>query len=342
VEIALTLPEQADLACVFGEADRHLKLLREGLGVEVSAREGRVRLRGEGRAVLAARRALQRLCESKGAALPSRREALELMAACLAWAEGLDEETVEALLSPDAPLLAGEQGTWRLEVFASGRRIEPRSPNQRRYLEAIERSDLVLTVGPAGAGKTYLAVAAAVHLLRAGRARKLVLARPAVEAGEKLGFLPGDIEAKVNPYLRPLFDALHDMLDYNAIKRFMLNDVVEIVPLAFMRGRTLNDAVIILDEAQNTTRGQMQMFLTRLGQRSKAIVTGDVTQIDLEDPRQSGLVDACRRLRRVPGVEIVTLEKQDIVRHPLVQRIVEAYGERPREASDNGEAQRHG
>ncbi|RMD63836.1 MAG: PhoH family protein, partial [Planctomycetota bacterium] len=160
-----------------------------------------------------------------------------------------------------------------------------------------------------------------------------------------LGFLPGDIEAKVNPYLRPLFDALHDMLDYNAIKRFMLNDVVEIVPLAFMRGRTLNDAVIILDEAQNTTRGQMQMFLTRLGQRSKAIVTGDVTQIDLEDPRQSGLVDACRRLRRIPGVEIVALEKQDIVRHPLVQRIVEAYGEGAEAAASvngDGEARRHG
>jgi phosphate starvation-inducible PhoH-like protein len=189
--------------------------------------------------------------------------------------------------------------------------------------------DMVFGVGPAGTGKTYLAVASAVHLLRADRVRRVILVRPAVEAGEKLGFLPGDLEAKVNPYLRPLFDALGDMMDYATIRRFMESDVVEVVPLAFMRGRTLNHAVIILDEAQNTTRGQMQMFLTRMGEGSKVIVTGDVTQIDLPDPRESGLVDAARRLSRVPGVAFVALDRSDVVRHELVQRIVDAYGEEP-------------
>ncbi|MBL0927943.1 MAG: PhoH family protein, partial [Phycisphaerales bacterium] len=213
----------------------------------------------------------------------------------------------------------------RLEAYTGGRPVTGRSPNQDAYLEAIRTHDLVIAIGPAGTGKTYLAVAAAVHLLKTGRVKKAILARPAVEAGEKLGFLPGDQFAKVNPYLRPLLDALHDMLDYATIKRFLSNDVVEIVPLAFMRGRTLNDAVIILDEAQNTTRGQMQMFLTRMGQRSKMIVTGDATQIDLPDPRESGLIDAARRLRRVNGIATVALDSSDVVRHELVQRIVDAY-----------------
>jgi phosphate starvation-inducible PhoH-like protein len=167
--------------------------------------------------------------------------------------------------------------------------------------------------------------------------RKLVLARPAVEAGEKLGFLPGDIEAKINPYLRPLFDALHDMMDFATIRRFMDSDVLEVVPLAFMRGRTLNNAVILLDEAQNTTRGQMQMFLTRMGRDSKMIVTGDVTQIDLPEPASSGLVDAARRLRRVPGVAFATMDQRDVVRHTLVQRIVEAYGADESRAGATGE-----
>jgi phosphate starvation-inducible PhoH-like protein len=220
-------------------------------------------------------------------------------------------------------------GGWheRLDVYAGGDRIEPRSDNQRAYLEAMRECDLVIATGPAGTGKTYLAVAAAIHLLKTGRVKKVVLARPAVEAGERLGYLPGDQYAKVNPYLRPLLDALHDMVDFATLKRFMASDVVEVAPLAFMRGRTLNDTVIILDEAQNTTRGQMQMLLTRMGQRSKVIVTGDTTQIDLPEPGESGLIDAVRRLGRVPGVGLVTLERRDVVRHALVQRIIEAYGE---------------
>ncbi|MBI1338134.1 MAG: AAA family ATPase [Phycisphaera sp.] len=196
---------------------------------------------------------------------------------------------------------------------------------QSRYVHAIQQHDLTLCTGPAGTGKTYLAVAVAASMLKRGQARKLVLVRPAVEAGEKLGFLPGDMQQKVNPYLRPLLDALHDMMDFEQIQRLMAVDVIEVIPLAFMRGRTLNEAVIILDEAQNTTKMQMLMFLTRLGHGSKMVVTGDTTQIDLEDPRESGLIDAARRLRKLSGVGMVTLDGTDIVRHSLVQKIVETY-----------------
>ncbi|GAB4192910.1 MAG: hypothetical protein Kow00105_07000 [Phycisphaeraceae bacterium] len=210
--------------------------------------------------------------------------------------------------------------------YLPGKQVKALTPGQRAYLQAIFENDLTFCSGPAGTGKTYLAVAAAVSMLKRGQIRKLVLVRPAVEAGEKLGFLPGDLQEKVNPYLRPLLDALHDMMEFDQIQRFMACDLIEIVPLAFMRGRTLNDALIILDEAQNTTRGQMLMFLTRLGMGGKMIVTGDASQIDLDDPRESGLVDAVRRLRHVRGVGMVTLDGADIVRHSLVQRIVEAYG----------------
>jgi phosphate starvation-inducible PhoH-like protein len=222
---------------------------------------------------------------------------------------------------------SGEQWDGRLNVYVSGRPVRPKTLNQERYLSAIRDNDLVFGVGPAGTGKTYLAVAAAVHLLKIGQVQKVILVRPAVEAGEKLGFLPGDMQAKVNPYLRPLLDALHDMMDFPTIRRFMDNDVVEVVPLAFMRGRTLNNSVIILDEAQNTTRGQMKMFLTRMGHGSKMIVTGDTTQIDLPDPRESGLIDAFRRLRRTTGIGFVTLDRADVVRHPMVQKIIDAYGD---------------
>ncbi len=212
-----------------------------------------------------------------------------------------------------------------LDVYARGRRIAAVTEGQRLYLDAIHQHDLTFCCGPAGTGKTYLAVASAASMLKRGVVRKLVLCRPAVEAGERLGFLPGDLQAKVNPYLRPLLDSLHDMMDYEQIQRFMACDLIEVIPLAFMRGRTLNDACIILDEAQNTTKAQMMMFLTRLGHGSKMIVTGDTTQIDLPEPRDCGLIDAVRRLRRVRGAAMVTLDQADIVRHNLVQRIVEAY-----------------
>ncbi|MBV8233356.1 MAG: PhoH family protein, partial [Planctomycetaceae bacterium] len=205
------------------------------------------------------------------------------------------------------------------------RLVRPRTAGQTRYLQALRENELVFCVGPAGTGKTYLAVAMAVSALRRGSIKKIVLVRPAVEAGEHLGFLPGDLEAKINPYLRPLLDALHDLMDYDQIRRYMGSDLIEIAPLAYMRGRTLNDAVIILDEGQNTTVPQMKMFLTRMGQNARIVVTGDVTQVDLPLATVSGLADAVERLRDVPGVGIVSLDKSDIVRHPLVQAIVNAY-----------------
>jgi phosphate starvation-inducible PhoH-like protein len=212
-----------------------------------------------------------------------------------------------------------------IDVYARGHAVKPMTEGQKRYLDAILHNDLTFCLGPAGTGKTYLAVAAAANMLKRGQVRRIVLARPAVEAGERLGFLPGDLQAKVNPYLRPLFDALHDMMDFDQVKRFMMNDVIEVVPLAFMRGRTLNESAIILDEAQNTTASQMLMFLTRLGHDSKMIVTGDTSQVDLPEGTKSGLVDATDKLRGIKNIALVHLERGDIVRHRLVQNIVDAY-----------------
>ncbi len=214
-------------------------------------------------------------------------------------------------------------------IRASARKhVVPKSANQKRYIEAIRSSDLVLGIGPAGTGKTYLAVAMAISLLNERRIQRILLARPAVEAGERLGFLPGDIAAKVDPYLRPLYDALYDMLELDRIERLLERGTIEVAPLAFMRGRTLNDAFIILDEAQNTTVEQMKMFLTRIGLDSKAVVTGDPTQIDLPSPKTSGLLDAIEVVSGIEGIETVHFDRTDVVRHPLVQRIVQAYDRR--------------
>ena len=318
------VPVVNDWVGVAGLADRNLKLIREVLGVSISARDGVVQLGGEERQVAMAQRVLRSLDDQAGRHQNlDREQVLELIA------------DVSARSRLDGPVHGGAASRHRdgpiswdgdLEAYSAGRRIKPRSDNQRFYLDAIRDHDLVFGVGPAGTGKTYLAVAAAVHLLKTDRVRRMVLVRPAVEAGEKLGFLPGDLEAKVNPYLRPLFDALHDMVDFPTMRRFMESDVLEIAPLAYMRGRTLNHAVVILDEAQNTTIAQMKMFLTRMGDGSKMIVTGDPTQIDLPDPSQSGLIDAARRFRRVKGIGFVALEKSDVVRHPIVQRVIDAYG----------------
>ena len=208
---------------------------------------------------------------------------------------------------------------------AGKRRIAAKSANQRRYLDAIEQHDIVFGIGPAGTGKTYLAMAQAISYLLAKKVSRVVLARPAVEAGEKLGFLPGDLQEKVNPYLRPLYDALYDMLDVEKADRLLERGTIEVAPIAFMRGRTLNDAFVILDEAQNTTTEQMKMFLTRLGFCSKAVVTGDITQIDLPIGRVSGLVQAMEVVGKVDGVEFVYFDERDVVRHKLVQAIVKAY-----------------
>ena len=223
----------------------------------------------------------------------------------------------------DSPITA--ETSKAITVYSHKKVIEPNTKGQLKYVETMLANDLTFCIGPAGTGKTYLAVAIAVSMLKKKQIRRIVLARPAVEAGEKLGFLPGDIQAKVNPYLRPLFDALEDMMDFTQMKKFMELDIIEIIPLAFMRGRTLNEAVIICDEAQNTSALQMLMVLTRLGHGSKMIITGDITQIDLPAGQKSGMVEALELLRRIKGIGSVELTQRDIVRHRLVQNIVRAY-----------------
>jgi phosphate starvation-inducible protein PhoH and related proteins len=223
------------------------------------------------------------------------------------------------------------------QTAGTKRRVNPKSPNQKRYLETIEQNDIVFGVGPAGTGKTYLAMAQAVSYLMAKKVSRIILARPAVEAGEKLGFLPGDLQEKVNPYLRPLYDALYDMMDTEKATRLVERGTIEVAPIAFMRGRTLNDAFVILDEAQNTTSEQMKMFLTRLGFGSKAVVTGDITQIDLPNPKASGLIEALRIVKDIEGIGFVHFDDRDVVRHKLVQAIVKAY-----DSFSGGSGQRDG
>ena len=318
MELTIRLPHGEQRMAVTGTAERNLKIIRETLGVSLSARNGSLRVSGDSTAVGRAAHVIEQLGEAARSARPMTRQ--QLLEAIAELDQRPSGGPAAAAAGRKPPL--GEP----LDVFLPGRRVKPMTDGQRVYLTAIAGHDLTFCVGPAGTGKTYLAVAVAAAMLKRGDVRKLVLVRPAVEAGEKLGFLPGTMQEKVNPYLRPLLDALHDMMDFDQIQRYMDADLIEIVPLAFMRGRTLNDALIILDEAQNTTRSQMLMFLTRLGHGSKMIVTGDTSQIDLPDPRDSGLVDAIHRLRRTAGVARCTLAGADIVRHNLVQRIVDAYG----------------
>ncbi len=336
MELTIEFPIGPDPVAVLGVHDRNVRLLREGLGVSVTPRGGIVRISGHEEGVRAAERFLRAILRRGGRA--STGDVLQMLAEAasggLMVPNGSDYPDVSA--SPASglgsrpmrvPPREGEAWEGPLAVYSGGRQIRARTPGQEHYLEAIRTSELVFGMGPAGTGKTYLAVAAAVHLLRTDRVRKLVLVRPAVEAGERLGFLPGDMQAKVHPYLRPLLDALYDMMDVGTMERFLESGVIEIAPLAFMRGRTLNQAAILLDEAQNSTIGQMQMFLTRMGEGSRMIVTGDPTQIDIPDPAGSGLIDAARRLRRVRGVAFASLTREDVVRHPLVQRIIDAYGD---------------
>ncbi len=320
MELTISLPHGEERLAITGVAERNLKIVRETMDVTLSARNGTLRISGESEAVGRAAYVFERLGDAarKGRTM-SRQELLDMIAT------SSHANRPGQTPGRTADLRGGS--AEGLEVYLTGRRVKPMTPGQRAYLDAIFNHDLTICSGPAGTGKTYLAVAAAVYMLKKGVVRKIVLVRPAVEAGEKLGFLPGSMQEKVNPYLRPLFDALHDMMEFDQIQRFVAADLIEVVPLAFMRGRTLNDAVIILDEAQNTTRSQMLMFLTRLGHGGKMVVTGDTSQIDLEDARESGLVDAARRLGRVKGVALTTLSQPDIVRHHLVQRIVEAYGQ---------------
>ncbi len=310
MELTITLEDGGDRVALFGTGDRHLRLIRGALGVRITARDAHVRLSGEAGAV------------GRAAAVIERLQGLLREHPCLS-----DEHITDAIADAAREDSEAARSPERIDVYAKHGTITPKTDGQRDYVRAIAEHDLVFCLGPAGTGKTYLAVAMAVSMLKASRIKRIVLVRPAVEAGEKLGFLPGDMQAKVNPYLRPLFDAMHDMMTFDQIKRFMQNDVIEVIPLAYMRGRTLNNSVVILDEAQNTTASQMLMFLTRLGHHSKMIVTGDDSQIDLADGRLSGLIDAVRRLRGIHGISVVRLHELDIVRHRLVQSIVGAYAD---------------
>lgn len=248
----------------------------------------------------------------------------------------LTEDVIIDIIKGEPPKNVNTEGVI---IFGqSGRPIAPRNANQARMVQSFAKNDLTFALGPAGTGKTYIAIALAVAALKNKQVKRIILSRPAVEAGEKLGFLPGDMKDKIDPYLRPLYDALEDMIPAIKLKEYMESDTIQIAPLAFMRGRTLNDAVIILDEAQNTTKHQMKMFLTRLGVNAKMIVTGDATQIDLPRSVQSGLMQALKILRGVDGIGVIEYVKKDIVRHPLVQRIVDAYEAREKKVDDEFEA----
>ncbi len=306
-ESIISVVNTKSLLAIFGTYDQHLRKIRRALGVSISAQDGQIHVRGNQEAVTSATLVLEELqaqVERQGT---------------------LSAEDVDRVLDR----FQRNEGVYPIapvEVFG-GRMVRARSAGQAQYMEAIRNNSIVFCIGPAGTGKTYLAVAMAVAALKEGSVRKLVLVRPAVEAGESLGYLPGDLEAKIHPYLRPLFDALREMMELDSIQRYKEQELIEVLPLAYMRGRTLNQAFMILDEAQNTTIGQMKMFLTRMGQNSKIVVCGDITQVDLAPHTHSGMVDALVRLKNIEGIATVQLTVEDIVRHPLVQQVVDAYAE---------------
>jgi phosphate starvation-inducible PhoH-like protein len=306
----LKLREGTDTAALFGHHDRHLKLIEDDLGVRLSARGEEVTLDGLPDATRQAERILFELANLTN-------EGLVLQV------DDVTHALTALRQTPDASIK--EVLTNATTIVTKKRFVGPKSPTQKSYIEAIEKHDIVIAIGPAGTGKTYLAMAMAVSALMKKEVSRIILARPAVEAGEKLGFLPGDMYAKVNPYLRPLYDALFDMMDMERANRMIERGDIEIAPLAFMRGRTLNDSFVILDEAQNATAEQMKMFLTRLGFHSKVVVTGDITQIDLPSERASGLIEVKEILRDIEGIAFVYFDEKDVVRHRLVQDIVKAY-----------------
>ena len=301
---------------VLGSHDQNLRMIRKALDVDIVFRNGVVMVEGTDEGVEKAEKALQEIQSRVKVYGRVRESEVET----ILRAAGVKKEA-----EPAAGEEPAEADKHRIRVFYRDRTIVPKSTGQQEYIDAIRDHDIVFCTGPAGTGKTYLAVAMAVSAVRDGQLRKIILVRPAVEAGEKLGFLPGTMQEKVNPYLRPLYDALNDMMEFGQVQKYIERDIIEVVPLAFMRGRTLNESFIILDEAQNTTTMQMKMFLTRMGVKSKAVITGDVTQVDLPSGEASGLIDAQRLLRRVPGIAFIALDRADIVRHRLVQEIVDAY-----------------
>jgi len=301
-----------NIETLFGTRDENLHVLEDGLNINIDLRSNHIELDGAARDVA---RAEQLFADYE-----------HLQRTGHQFNNGDLNSMLRVVVGDPNVTLRGLAEAGRQRSF--GRRtVQPKSPNQRRYLEAIEEHDMVFGVGPAGTGKTYLAVAMAISALLNKQVNRIILARPAVEAGERLGFLPGTLQEKIDPYLRPLYDALFDMLDPERVERYLEKNVIEIAPIAFMRGRTLNDSFVILDEAQNTTSEQMKMFVTRLGFNSKAVITGDITQIDLPNARRSGLLEAIDILKSVNGLAFVHFDESDVVRHHLVQRIVRAYDE---------------
>ncbi len=301
-----------NIEALFGARDEYLHLLEDGLNVTIDLKAESVEIQGAARDVARAEQVFS--------------DYDHLQRNGYVFQNGDLGSMLRVVVSDATATLRGLAEAGRQRAF--GRRtVQPKSINQRRYLEAIESHDMIFGIGPAGTGKTYLAVAMAISSLLAKKVNRIILARPAVEAGERLGFLPGTLQEKVDPYLRPLYDALYDMLELEKVDRYLEKNIIEIAPIAFMRGRTLNDSFIILDEAQNTTAEQMKMFVTRLGFNSKAVITGDITQIDLPNKR-SGLLEAMDVLKGVEGISFVHFDESDVVRHSLVQRIIRAYDER--------------
>src|SRR3989440_1542382 len=301
-----------NIETLFGTRDENLHVLEDGLNIAIDLKSDSIELEGAPRDV--------------GRAEQVFTDYDQLQRSGFTFNNGDLNSMLRVLMADPKTTLRGlaEAGRQR----SLGRRtVQPKSVNQRRYLEAIEKHDMVFGIGPAGTGKTYLAVAMAISALLSKRVNRIILARPAVEAGERLGFLPGTLQDKIDPYLRPLYDALYDMLEPEKVDRYLEKNVIEIAPIAFMRGRTLNDSFVILDEAQNTTSEQMKMFVTRLGFNSKAVITGDVPQIDLPNERRSGLLEAIDILKNIDGVVFMKFDETDVVRHHLVQRIIRAYDE---------------
>jgi phosphate starvation-inducible PhoH-like protein len=309
--LKIALEITPNLEPLFGTRDENLRLMEDKLGVRIDLRSDAVAVEGPEEGVARVQRIFQDFEALRKQGIHPHNGELNGLLRLVVMDPA---STLRALADSGKQRSAGVKRT-----------VQPRSINQRKYVEAIEKNDMTFGVGPAGTGKTYLAVAMAVAAINAKKVSRIILVRPAVEAGEKLGFLPGSLQEKVDPYLRPLYDALYDLLEPEKVDKMLEKNVIEVAPLAFMRGRTLNDAFIIMDEAQNTTVEQMKMFLTRMGANSKAVITGDITQIDLPNPRKSGLIDAINVLDGVEGIQFCHFEAGDVVRHALVQRIVQAY-----------------
>ncbi len=309
-EVILNVNNIDDIISLFGSFDENVNLLQRQYDVSILSRGNDIRINGDEKAVKEAASAIGTLLEMIRKGETVSEQSIRYVSSMVS--EGAQEEITQ---------LCGDG----ICVTVSGKVVKPKTVGQKKYIDAISKNTIVLGVGPAGTGKTYLAVAMAVKAFKAHEINKIILTRPAVEAGEKLGFLPGDLQNKVDPYLRPLYDALFDMLGAESFAKQMERGCIEVAPLAYMRGRTLDDAFIILDEAQNTTREQFKMFLTRLGFNSKMVITGDITQIDLPDSRKSGLIDAMRVLKGINDIEITRFSEKDVVRHKLVQDIIRAY-----------------